>query len=398
MMKPQLYTSVEIKDTLREAPLPSLVRIPIEPLHKPVVKKKQLVSCGQVIAENPAKGPHGTGYVHATIDGMVEEILAQAIVIGPPPAPKEGEEAPVFERPEPLADIDSYKGEALCRLLLELGIDTGKFRPSRTLVINGLNPEPGVTVSELLLKEAKPILERGVELLERAIRPATVYLVVAEDKKTSLYSCTVVTSTDRYPHTIDPLVVHKATGAERPDDVDVISISDLYRVGRVGQTKLPLVEAIVTVGDGVYRVATGMPVRELLDATDTPHGKGWQVALDGPMRGDPLCDLSAGVPENCTAITVVQEGLFPPVGPNPCFNCGECVLACPAGIQPGMLSRFVEFDLVEETRSRHIAACLDCGMCAYVCPANRPMLQYLRLAKQQLAAKDAQLAECRLSD
>ncbi|GAB7081345.1 4Fe-4S dicluster domain-containing protein [Megalodesulfovibrio paquesii] len=389
---------MEIKETLREAPIPALVRIPLEPIHKAVVKKKQLVACGEVIAETAAHSAHATGYVHATIDGMVEDITPQAIVIGPAPAPKEGEELPVPARPKARTDLDSLKDDALCRVLLELGIDTGKFRPSRTLVINGLNPEPGVIVSEFLLKEAKPTLERGLELLERAIKPASVFLVLAESKKTPLYSCTVVPSTDKYPYTLDPFAVYKATGAEHPDDVDVISISDLYRVGRVGETGLPLLEAMVSLNGGVWRARTGTPLRELLDAADIPHGKGWQVALDGPMRGEPVCDLAMGVPENCMAVVVVQEGSFPPVGPNPCINCGECVLACPARINPGMLARFVEFDLVEETRSRHIAACLDCGMCAFVCPANRPMLQYLRLAKKQLAAKDAQMAECRLTD
>lgn len=398
MMKPRLNTSVEIKGDLLESKVPTSVRIPIHAKLKPVVKKKQLVGKGQVVADNPTKSAYGVGFAHATIDGIVEDVLPGVIVIGPVPEPKEGDSVPEFKRPEPCADLSALTGEDLCRRLLELGIDTFRFHPSRTLIVNGLNQEPGVFVSEQMLKSASKTLEAGIQILERAVRPGTIKLVVANGKSISLHGCTTIQASDVYPATIDQLVVYAATGAERPDNVDVISVSDLYRVGRVGETGLPLVEAVLTVGEGTYKVATGMPIDELLAVAGLTCGPGWKIALDGPMRGEAICDIAMGVPENCTAITLVPAGIFPEVGPNACINCGECVLVCPARIQPGMLSRRAEFGFFEETRSRHIDACLECGMCTFVCPANRPVLQYLRLAKQHLAAQDEFVATCRLQD
>ncbi|NLW80357.1 MAG: 4Fe-4S dicluster domain-containing protein [Desulfovibrionales bacterium] len=395
-MKTSLKTSVELKGTLQDAPVPALVRIPIQKNQKPVVKKKQIVGRGQVVAETKCISAFCTGYVHATIDGMVEDILPNAIVVGPLPAPKEGEDPQMPVRPEPCAELDSLSGEDLCRKLLELGIDTNKFHPSRTLIINGLNPEPGVVVSEQLLKDAQKTLEVGVRILERAVKPGTVKIVVAEGKNITLYGCTTVHASDVYPATIDPLVVLTATGVERPDNVDIISVSDLYRVGRVGETKLPLLDAVVGVGESVYRVLTGTPVQDLLNVAGVPYGADWKIALDGPMRGEAICDLTVGIPENCTAITLVPADQFPEVQPNPCINCGECVLACPARVQPGMLSRYAEFTLFEATRSRHVDACMECGMCTFVCPVNRPVMQFLKLAKQHLAAQDEFTASCRL--
>lgn len=398
MMKLRLNTSVEIKDTLQDVPLPSQVRIPIQNKHKPIVKKKQIVGRGQVIAETSSKSAFGLGYAHASIDGIIEEVLPDAIVIGPIPAPKEGETAQTPARPEPCTELDSLSGEELCRKLLELGIDTDKFHAARTLIINALNPEPGVLVSEQLVKDAQGTLKAGLKILERGIKPGTVKLVVASGKQITLHGCTTVNSSDVYPATIDPLVVCAATGAERPDDVDVISISDLYRVGLVAETKLPLVDAVVSVGAKVYRVPTGMRVQDLLDVAGVPYGPEWIIAFDGPMRGQAIFDLSVGIPENCSAITLVREGLYPKVQPNPCINCGECVLVCPARIQPGMLSRYAEFNLFENTRSQHVAACLECGMCTFVCPANRPVMQFLQLAKRHLAAQDEFVSTCRLQD
>ncbi|PKN43343.1 MAG: NADH:quinone oxidoreductase subunit RnfC [Deltaproteobacteria bacterium HGW-Deltaproteobacteria-18] len=398
MMKLRLNTSVEIKDTLQEVPTPLRVRIPIESKHKPVVKKKQILGRGQVIAENPTKGAYGIGFVHSSIDGVVEDILPDAIVIGPIPASKEGEEPVSPPRPELCNELDSLENEDLCRKMLELGVDTSRFHSSRTLIINGLNPEPGVLVSEQLIKDAQDVLKAGLQVLERAIKPGVVKLVVANGKQLSLHGCTTVNASDVYPATIDPLVVYAATGAERPDNVDVISISTLYRIGLVATTKLPLMEAVVSVGEKVYRVPAGMTVQDLLDVTGVAYGMGWKLALNGPMRGVALSDLGVGIAPTCTAVTLVPDGLYPPVQPNPCINCGECVLVCPARIHPGMLSRYAEFNMFESTQSQHVGACFECGMCTFVCPASRPVMQYLLLAKKQLAAQDEAVSTCRLQD
>ncbi|NCC24121.1 MAG: 4Fe-4S dicluster domain-containing protein [Deltaproteobacteria bacterium] len=398
MIKPRLHTSVEVKGGLQDVKTPATVRIPLDAKHKATVKKKQLVSRGQIVAENSTKNAYCVGYVHASIDGAVEEIGPGVIVIGPAPASKEGEAPPEFKSPEPCAELGSLTGEELVRTLMELGIDTHRFHPSRTLIVNGLNPEPGVSVSECLLKHAHKTLEKGVQVLERAIRPGSIKLVAAAGTNPTLHGCTTVEASDLYPATIDPLVVHAVTGAERPDNVDIISVSDLYRVGRVAETGQPLVEAVITVGDHFFRVPTGMAVSEILSEAGVTPAAGWKVALGGPMRGQAIGDLGMGIPENATAVTVVPAGEFPEVAPNPCVNCGECVLACPARIQPGMLSRNAEFGFFEATRTLHVEACLECGMCTFVCPANRPVMHYILMAKAHLAARDAEVATCRLQD
>lgn len=398
MMKIRLNTSAEIKGTIQDIPVPDVVRIPIPKKLKPVVKKKQIVGCGQVIAEISSKGAYNLGFVHASIDGMVEDILPDALVIGPLPPPKEGEDAVTPTRPDPCTELDSLSGEELCRKLLELGVDTSKLHATRTLVINGLNPEPGIIISEQLLQNTVETLKAGVQLLERALKPGAITLVVAAGRNVTVHGCTTVNASDTYPATIDPLVIYAATGAEQPANVDIISVLDLYYVGRVAETKLPLTESVVSISGKTFRAPVGTAVQELLNAAGCTAKTDKKIALGGPMRGEAIFDLSIGISKNSKAVTLVEEGFFPPVQPNPCINCGECVLACPARIQPGMLSRFAEFKLVDDARKQHVEACLECGMCTFVCPANRPVLQYILLAKQLLAAQDAEVATCRLQD
>lgn len=398
MMKIQLNTSAEIKGAIQDIPVPAVVRIPIQKKHKPVVKKKQIVGCGQVIAEISSKGAYNLGFVHASIDGMVEDILPNAIIIGPLPLPKEGEATPAPTRPAPCAELDSLSGEELCRKLLELGVDTEKLHAARRLIINGLNPEPGVIVSEQLLKDAPDTLKAGVQLLEKALNPGSITLVVAPGRQTTLHGCSTVNASDIYPATIDPLVIYAVTGAERPADIDIISILDLYYVGRVAETRLPITESIVSLGDKTFRAPVGTAIQDLATASGCTVKTDKKIALGGPMRGEAVFDLSSGISKTSAAVTVVDENSFPPVQSNPCINCGECVLACPARVQPGMLSRFSEFKLIDDARKHYVDSCLECGMCTFVCPANRPVLQYILLAKQLLAEQDAEVATCRLQD
>jgi electron transport complex protein RnfC len=393
----KLSTATPLSDSIRGIPAPQRVRIALGRGHTPAVKKKQVVGKGQVLAETTSSGPFGVGFVHATIDGIVEDILPEAIIIGPIPSPGEGKEAPVPERPGRV-EHKNLADEALVRWLREMGIDTSRFHPSRTVVVNGLNPEPGAFLSEQLLRDERATLDAGISLLERAVRPGNVHLVVARGSGYGLHGAHVVEADPQYPSTLDALVAVTATGSENPEAKDVISVVDLYRVGRVATTGLPLTEAVLTVEGHAVRVPTGTPIVEVLDALGVQVPAGATVALGGPMTGEAISSLDIGVPGNCTAITIVPPGRYPQVGPNPCINCGECVLVCPARIQPGMLSRYAEFALFEETRPRHIAACVECGMCTYVCPANRPVLQYIRLAKHKLEEQDAFVATCRLQD
>ena len=73
---------------------------------------------------------------------------------------------------------------------------------------------------------------------------------------------------------------------------------------------------------------------------------------------------------------------------NPCINCGECALHCPARVLPGMISRAAEFSFFDRARGYGLDSCFECGICGYHCPGRRPLLQYIRLAKKELAAKD----------
>ena len=57
------------------------------------------------------------------------------------------------------------------------------------------------------------------------------------------------------------------------------------------------------------------------------------------------------------------------------------------GLQPAMLSLLGEKGRFEEMKEYDLMNCFECGTCSYVCPSKRPIVQWVKLAKMQLAKK-----------
>ncbi len=168
-----------------------------------------------------------------------------------------------------------------------------------------------------------------------------------------------------------------------------VAAHTLFALGRVAETGLPSSETVLGLGDDAVVAVIGTPAGALLDEAGLKADAGDRVVLGGPMRGRALYSLEQGVGPGDYGLSVISKTMFPPVADAPCLNCGECVFVCPARLMPGMLSRLAEFGLYERTLEYHIDACMDCGLCGYVCTGRRPVLQYIRLARRELALKRA---------
>ena len=65
------------------------------------------------------------------------------------------------------------------------------------------------------------------------------------------------------------------------------------------------------------------------------------------------------------------------------MRCGACVDACPMGLEPYLLSTYGRLRMWSEAAGADVLDCLECGACSYSCPASRPLLDYIRVAKQR---------------
>ncbi len=394
MTKPTFTLTTGAEVQIQEGPAPKTVNIPLVGHSSKTIKKKALVSLGTLIADHPA---HSVGDLHSPIQGIVSDVTLTMVVIKEElPTVKEGEEPPAF--PEVLlAELADIEGDELAAILKTLGVSTKTMRKTGMLIVNGVNPEPGVNVHEVLLKTERETLERGLAVLEKLAAPSEIKLVVSQDGVKPLHGTTVVQVADKYPNGLDLFVTKAATGHYGTEGVHVISLLEIWSIGRVVETGMPLTETIVNVNGKILKAKIGTPITELLDEAGAKYASKDTVVLGGPMRGEALSDLSRGIGKWDQALTVIPDGTFPPLTDMPCINCGECVLRCPVKLSPGMLSRYAEFQLWDNAKKNNISYCIECGICGYVCPSRRPMLQLIRLAKQEIAAIEAQTASCRLT-
>lgn len=350
-------------------PAPGRVCVPLAG-HSPKVSCGQKVARGQMLAEAILPG---RGDAHAPVAGVVEQMDKWSACLV-----AQGEAAV-----EPV-DLSALEGGALRTTLQRLGVDVANLARANTLVINGLNPEPGITSAELLLRDFASTLQAGLDLARRVMGASVCVLALRQGVAVSLAGCDTRSVPAVYPQTLDPLVIKAVTGKESPEGVAALSAHDLFCLGRVAETGLPCERTVLTVGGRNFGVLVGTPLSDVLAAVGLSVRDGDRVVQGGIMRGFAARSLAQGVDKGIYGLTVVPAGGHASVTDAPCMECGRCVRICPSRVDPGLLSGCAEFGLLKQAVDHHIDACMECGLCAYVCPTHRPVLQYIRLAKQQL--------------
>lgn len=365
-------------------PSPKLVRLNREGFTLvPGLKRKTPVYPGMLLGEHPAPDK---GDLFASIHGEISEITERSVFLA---ATDPSKDAPEVEPVDLLGQ--GLEGDELALAVKKMGVNTRSLgRRCKTLIINALNPDPGVTWAEPMLVSHVENLRTGMELHRRMARADNVILAVPKGSKVAYEGIPLAYVEPEYPNSVDQLVIKAVTGEENPEGVGIVGLHNIWSLGRVGRLGRPLIETVVTIGSyehsGNYIVRDGSTIGELLQFANIRLKDGDTVVRGGPLRGESLDRLDRSVTKGTYGIFVVEAGTIPPMeGHSPCVSCGACVLVCPARLKPSNLSRYAEFALHERCRAEHIESCLECGLCGYVCIARRPVLQYIRLAKRKLA-------------
>ncbi len=381
------------KGGILDGPVPTELRIPLEGHESKTVKKKAAVIPGQLVAEHKSAK---TGDMHCGIAGVVADTtsLYIAVTAQAPAEPAEGETPPTAMVP---VDLSVLEGDALADALKALGVDT---RPliarCETLIINGLNPEPGITLAEAMLAHAPSVLEAGLSLLKKLSPAGSMLLARAAGSSADIGGLPTMDVAPVYPNSLDEKLIVKAAGRGDRSGYRVLPLHTLYMLGHVAETGLPQTETVVCVQGRNYKVVVGTPVNALLEHAGLSVEAGDAIILGGPMRGFATADYMHGINKNTQSVVLIKKGTFAPVSHRQCINCGECVRHCPSRIMPSLITRYVEFREFEQCSVQHISACMECGLCTFYCPARRPMMQLIRLGKHMIALKDAQVGACAL--
>jgi H+/Na+-translocating ferredoxin:NAD+ oxidoreductase subunit C len=285
-----------------------------------------------------------------------------------------------------------------------------KEKPIDVVILNGAECEPYLTSDHRLMLEKSEEIVEGLKILMRILNVSKGYIGIESNKPDAIESMTKVAADYpevkvwpvkvKYPQGAEKMLIKAITGRTVPAgglpmDIGVVvqnvgTAEAIYSAVRFGK---PLIERYVTVtGRGVkepknFLVRIGTPFSQLIEEAGGLTDTAAKVISGGPMMGMSQYTLDVPVIKGTSGITVLSrdEVYSKPYGP--CIRCGRCIDACPMKLQPSYIGLYIEKGHYEDAKSYNLMDCFECGSCTFVCPANRPMVQWVKKAKKELAKK-----------
>ena len=125
----------------------------------------------------------------------------------------------------------------------------------------------------------------------------------------------------------------------------------------------------------------GTPFSQLIDECGGLPADTGKIIGGGPMMGKALISLDIPMTKGSSGLLIMNEKEARRIAPEPRIRCAKCVGACPMGLEPYLLAKLGEYGDWERAENEDIMTCIECGCCTFTCPSNRPLLDWVRLAK-----------------
>ena len=107
-----------------------------------------------------------------------------------------------------------------------------------------------------------------------------------------------------------------------------------------------------------------------------------RIVLGGSMTGRSITDLDEPVGVTTRAVLAFEDASVR--RQYHCIGCGQCVDACPQGLMPSLIYRYVDsgrYDGLELLDPTH---CIECSTCTYICPSELEVSAHVARAKRYL--------------
>ena len=278
------------------------------------------------------------------------------------------------------------------------------------LISNGVECEPYLTSDHRVMLERSEELLVGVTILMRALGVSGASIGIENNKPDAIARLSrlapsypgirVVPLRVRYPQGGEKQLIAAVTGREVPPppglpiDVGAVvcNVSTTVAVYDAVQKNKPLIERVVTVtGRQVEApknllVRFGTPVAVLLEAAGGVPAGDVKVLNGGPMMGRAMSNLASPVVKGCSGITVLGGAAALRGRESSCIKCAKCVSACPMGLEPYLMAKLSRRKLWERLEAEWVTNCIECGCCQFTCPADIPLLDFIRMGKQEVGA------------
>lgn len=401
--------------------LPHKVIIPLnQHLGKPaksVVNKGDIVKEAQLIAERDGKF---SANIHTSIPGKVldvghyasvNDLKVPSIIIQLEGELKKGNEKEADWRKLSNENIIKRVGDAGvvgmggATFPADIKLSIPPEKKVDTLIINGVECEPFLTCDyRLMLERTEEILD-GIALLKKILGVKRVIIGIELNKKEAIKKfintikdkeIEVAPLRIRYPQGGEKQLIKAVMNKEVPSgglpfDVGVV-VSNVATILAMREAVLynrPLTERVVTIsGDlvkkpGNYKIKIGTPLQDIIEEVGLTRDAD-KIIFGGPMMGMTVTSLETPITKGTSGILFLSSKLDKKLKYDKfrdCVHCSKCLMVCPIGLNPALLSITSEKQRYDDIKRYDILDCIECGCCNYVCPANRPIVQLIKIGK-----------------
>ncbi len=395
-----------------DMPLPQRVRLLLRQ-HlgapcKPLVKKGDVVSVGQKIADADA---FVAAPIIASVGGEVAAVDAEGIDITTDPQQSKFSGAPKsFDSPEELRQLIREAGivgmgGATFPTHVKLSPPQGK--EVNTLILNGAECEPFLSTDHRVMVEQGEELIQGIKLLLQACGAEQAIIGIEKNKPDAIENLTELTrEIDNiqvagvpvvYPQGGERQLIKTLTGKEVPMgglplDLGMVvsNVATAVAVHHAVNLGRPLIDRVITVsGKGIarpgnVRVKFGTSIRDLIEFCGGMTGDAVKVVNGGPMMGKAVADLDAPVTKGTSGVLVFTSSEVRIYEERTCIRCARCVDACPMKLLPNYLALYSRKTMYDAAEEINLFNCIECGCCSYVCPSRIPIVHYIQAAKNEI--------------
>ena len=274
------------------------------------------------------------------------------------------------------------------------------------MILNGVECEPYLTADHRLMLEMTDQVIEGLEIAARILDVEHVAIGVEENKPEVIEKMRsrvrdrgldfrVVSLETKYPQGGEKQLIKAIAGREVPSGglpLDVgCMVSNAGTLNAVYEAVVfdkPVMERVVSVTGGAVREPGNLKARigstfgELIEECGGLAEVPQKVVAGGPMTGFAVYDLDMPLIKGTSGILALTAGEVNEAPRTPCINCGRCIAACPMGLQPTSLFKYIDHEEYKPALSLGLMDCIECGACSYVCPAHIPLVQGMRIGKR----------------